>query len=125
MVASAGYDRSCHFAGCTSLGVSDMDRVRGWLDATECSTLAPEHEQRIENQARQMAKMMRQEGSFFSVRDCTAHLNILPEDLPLIRERVYELAVKWVLRTFAITDKDRSGLRWIARILSLSPEQTR
>jgi len=102
-----------------------MNWVRDWLDMTACPALDPERNQEVETLAHQMGRAMRQEGKFFNLDHAAAALNIETEDLPLVRDRLYELSLKFVLKDFNINDKDRGGLRWVARNLKLTPEQAR
>jgi hypothetical protein len=102
-----------------------MSRIREWLDATTCPTLDPLRNERIEDFAKQVVKCMRREGSFFSFRDTTEVLKVPLEDLVLVKERVYELTLNYVMEDYRITDRDRAGLGWIARTLRLDPKDAR
>jgi hypothetical protein len=102
-----------------------VDRVRNLLEATNCATLDVERNRRIESFARQLAASMRQEGSFFSIREAADKLHIAPEDLLLVKERVYELTLKSVFKKYLISGTDRTGLQWIGKTLRLTPEESR
>lgn len=97
-----------------------MDHIRDWLEGTACPTVDPARDEQIENLARQLAKAMHREGKFFDINDSAPFLmNQAGDDLMLVKERVYELAVRRVLKDFSIDGRDRAGLRWIARTLGL------
>ncbi len=100
-----------------------MDRIGQWLEATECPTIAQQSDHQIEVRARRLAKAMRREGSFFNMGSDGSLEGVPDGDVRLIKERVYELALKWVLKEYATSEKDRAGLRWIARTLGLTAEQ--
>jgi|GEM_PF-3402645 len=102
-----------------------IDRIRDWLDETACPLLDIEREERVGLLARKVAKSMRQEGRFFSFRETATFLHMAVDDLPLVKERIYELTLKHVLDNYIIKERDRVGLRWIAKALKLSDEKTR
>lgn len=101
------------------------NRIKAWLEATACRVLDPERDERVGRLARDVAKCMRREGSFFDFTDTTRLLRVGLDDLPLVQERVYELTLKHVMRDYVITPRDRTGLGWIARRLRLPPEVAR
>jgi hypothetical protein len=102
-----------------------IELVLEWLDATGHPTYDEDHERQIVTQARAVAGCMRREGRFFNFSETVAALKVPPSEFLLIKERLYELALHRVLREFTITQKDRSGLRWIARAVHLSEEECR
>jgi hypothetical protein len=102
-----------------------MEHIRAWLDATACPAVDPDQDRRVSSQARELAACMRKEGKFFSLRESSDVLHVLPEDMALVKDRLYELALKFVLKNFVISDKDRMGLGWIARNLGLEAGQAR
>lgn len=102
-----------------------MDHIRDWLEASASPVIDRHHDREIDSLARQLAKAMHREGKFFSIRDSAALLQASPQDMPLIKERVYELALRRVLKNFNIGGQDRAGLGWIGRTLGLAPEDTR
>ncbi len=102
-----------------------MGWVRDWLEATACPALEPDRDQRVQSLAQQMGRFMRQEGRFFSLTETSIVLGIPARDLPLVQDRLYELTLKFVMQDYAVTERDRAGLRWVAKTLKLSPEQAR
>ena len=102
-----------------------MNWVEKWLDATACPSLDPKRDKQVESLAHEIGRSMRHDGRFFHIDQAAAALGILDEDLPLVRDRLYELSLKYVLHRFTVTDKDRAGLGWVARKLQLTPEQAR
>jgi hypothetical protein len=102
-----------------------FDHVRDWLDATVLPAQDEEAERRITTLTRQLARCMRKEGHFFDFGETVRTMELSAADLLLVKQRLYELAVRRVLRAFAISEKDRSGLRWIARAVALSDEECR
>jgi hypothetical protein len=102
-----------------------MGWVRDWLEATACPSLDRDRDERVLTLAQQMGRFMRHEGRFFSLRETAVTLGIGPSDMPYVQDRVYELTLKFVMQNYAITDRDRSGLRWVAKALKLPPEQAR
>ncbi len=102
-----------------------MGWVRDWLEATACPILEQDRDERVQTLARQMGHFMRQEGRFFSLNETAIMLGIPPRELPLVQDRLYELTLKYVMQDYAITERDRGGLRWVARALDLTPHQAR
>jgi len=102
-----------------------MNWVQRWLEATACPSLEPQRDRQVESLAHEIGRAMRQEGRFFHLEQAAAALGIPAEDLPLVRERLYELSLKFALRRFTFADKDRAALGWVARKLQLAPEQAR
>jgi len=102
-----------------------MSRIRHWLEATACPILDFSRNERVEEMARQVVRCMRREGSFFSFRDTTSLMNVPLEDLALVKERVYELTLKYVMEDYRIDQRDRQGLGWIARHLRLESKDAR
>src|SRR3972149_813013 len=99
-----------------------MGWVRDWLEATACPTLERDQDEHVQSLAQQMGRVMRHEGRFFSLRETAVLLCIPPRGLPLVQDRLYELALKFVMQDYAITDRDRVGLGWVAKALKLSPD---
>ncbi len=102
-----------------------LERVRELLEATNCATLDPQRNERIESMARELAKSMRHEGHFFHIHVAAEALQIPPEDILLVKERLYELTLKRVFRKNMISGTDRTGLQWIGRTLHMTPEESR
>lgn len=102
-----------------------MGWVRDWLEATACPSLDRDRDERVSALAQQMGRFMRHEGRFFSLRETAVTLGIGPTDMPYVQDRVYELTLKYVMQDYAITDRDRAGLGWVAKTLKLPPEQAR
>jgi len=102
-----------------------MGWVHNWLEATACPTLKRDQEEQVQSLACQLGYFMRQEGRFFDLNETVVLLGISPRELPLVQDRLYELTLRFVLRNYAITDRDRAGLGWVAKTLRLSPEHAR
>jgi len=100
-----------------------MGWVQDWLQATTCAVLGPQREEQVRHLARRMAGCMRREGKFFNFNEAASYLGVPEEDRPIVKERLYELTLRYVLEDYQITEKDRAGLHWIARGLGLSEEQ--
>ena len=102
-----------------------MGWVRDWLEATACPSLDRDRDERVSALAQQMGRFMRHEGRFFSLRETAVTLGIGPSDMAYVQDRVYELTLKFVMQDYVITERDRAGLRWVAKALKLPPEQAR
>lgn len=102
-----------------------MERVRELLEATNRATLDTERNERIERHARDLARIMRQEGHFFHIHLAAENLQIPPVDILLVKERVYELTLRSVFKKHLISGEDRTGLAWIGKTLRLTPEESR
>ncbi|HSW46865.1 MAG TPA: hypothetical protein VLM89_14990 [Phycisphaerae bacterium] len=102
-----------------------MGWVYEWLEATACPMLNRDQDERVQSLAREMGRFMRQEGRFFSLDETALMLGIQQRDLPPVQDRLYELTLRYVLQNYAITDRDRSGLRWVAKALRLPPDNAR
>jgi hypothetical protein len=102
-----------------------MGWVRNWLEATACPVLQRDQDERVQSLAYQLGRTMRHEGKFFNLQETAEMLGIPVQDTPLVQDRLYELTLKFVLQNYAINERDRSGLGWVARALKLPPEQAR
>lgn len=102
-----------------------MNRVKHWLEMTACPRLEPIHDERVAKAARKVARSMRQEGRFFDFREATRFLKVANDDVPLVRDRVYELCLKNVLERRGLSEKERNGLTWIAKSLRMSEDERR
>ena len=102
-----------------------MGWVRNWLEATACQVLQRDQDERVQSLAHQLGRTMRHEGRFFNLQETGLMLAIPTRDLPLVQDRLYELTLKFVLQDYAINERDRTGLGWVARTLRLDPDQAR
>jgi len=102
-----------------------MGWVSNWLEATACPVLQRDQDERVQSLAHQLGRSMRHEGRFFNFEETALMLGIPSRDTPLVQDRLYELTLKFVLQDYAITERDRAGLGWVAKALRLDPEQAR
>ena len=98
-----------------------MAGVLAWLKKTSERVLDPGREQRISTLADQMQPYVFADREHFDLSRVALVLNIMPEDTPLVAERVYDRTLLRAWQDEAIGPRERQALNVVARVLRLTP----
>jgi hypothetical protein len=102
-----------------------MSKVFQWLRTTTTRILDPGREQRVAELAGAIGQELSELKRDFNLSRSTLRLGILPEDVPLVVDSVYEASVQRAWRDEVISPKERATLDLIGRLLELPPQRQR
>jgi len=85
----------------------------------------PEREARIDTLSRQIATELKTQRSAFVFDEVVAALGVTSRDVEAVRARVYQMALERAWEDRNITEAERKGLQWVARVLNLKGPEKR